>query len=554
MTKDLNKMNDNRSKGGNKSRKRRKNQPIKEEKTIRITKQADFVQREEFHGAEEPMPNVTFREIKRKQKAAQKAAEREREEQERELKRQAEESRSRITLSSSEDNAAENAEDSAARAESSAEQAENVEAETAEKPKKAKKDKKAKKEKAEKSDNTEETEAEEEASNVTDIRAARKKEKNKKRVKKIVAVGIVAVFGASVFATKDLWVPKLEGILDKPHATIINDGKKESGNFPISFDESSVNVIKLLTDSIVRVDDRHIVFYDEAGEEVTDNSHNFANPVVKTSGKRALVYDNGGKSFEVLNKKGELLSKDIDQSILLAEISPDSSVAVVTQTEKYPAVMTVYDSTGAEIFQWCSSARILSISFTENGSGCYISTFSSKGGTLRSVIHYVSFDSTEELMKSQPLETLAVAVSKNDNGDYWVVGDTCFYKLDSSGQILLQYEYPGELKDYSLSGTTASVVFKGIQRKTGTLAIFRSDSDDDKPSNVVYTQSGLPKKMTAYNKKIILLSEDNIEAYDSSGNLLATAAVSSEYIDFAYLNDSVYFLGLREINKIAFDT
>ena len=82
--KDLNKVNDKRSK----SRRRKKNPPTKEEKTIRITKQTDFVQRDEFHGAEEPMPNVTFREIKRQKKAAQKAAEREQEEQ---LRKEAEE-------------------------------------------------------------------------------------------------------------------------------------------------------------------------------------------------------------------------------------------------------------------------------------------------------------------------------------------------------------------------------------------------------------------------------------------------------------------------------
>ena len=38
--KDLNKVNDKRSK----NRQRKKNPPTKEEKTIRITKQADFVQ------------------------------------------------------------------------------------------------------------------------------------------------------------------------------------------------------------------------------------------------------------------------------------------------------------------------------------------------------------------------------------------------------------------------------------------------------------------------------------------------------------------------------
>ena len=94
-------MNDKRSK----SRRRKKNPPTKEEKTIRITKQTDFVQRDEFHGAEEPMPNVTFREIKRQKKAAQKAAEREQEEQLRKEAEEAEESRSRIELTNTEDKA-----------------------------------------------------------------------------------------------------------------------------------------------------------------------------------------------------------------------------------------------------------------------------------------------------------------------------------------------------------------------------------------------------------------------------------------------------------------
>lgn len=63
-----------------------------------------------------------------------------------------------------------------------------------------------------------------------------------------------------VYASRGVWVPKLEGILDRPHATIVNDGKKQSGNFPLTFDESSVNVIKQLSDGIVRVDDRNIAF------------------------------------------------------------------------------------------------------------------------------------------------------------------------------------------------------------------------------------------------------------------------------------------------------
>ena len=60
--------------------------------------------------------------------------------------------------------------------------------------------------------------------------------------------------------------------------------------------------------------------------------------------------------------------------------------------------------------------------------------------------------------------------------------------------------------------------------------------------------------MHSSSNLIILLCENKLNAYDKAGNLLATASVSSDYVDFAYLNDAVYFLDVRELNKIGFKT
>lgn len=95
-------------------------------------------------------------------------------------------------------------------------------------------------------------------SNVTDIRAARQKEKNKKRIKNIIILVIIAAFAAGVYLLRDVWVPKLEGILDYPHDTIVNDGKKKKGNFPISFEESAVSSITHLDNYLVSLDKNHL--------------------------------------------------------------------------------------------------------------------------------------------------------------------------------------------------------------------------------------------------------------------------------------------------------
>lgn len=409
----------------------------------------------------------------------------------------------------------------------------------------AKKGKKTPKEKLPKSNND---------AKVTDIRQIRKQKKQKKRIKKIVVIGILAVFGVSVYVTKNLWVPKLEGILDRPHDTIVNDGKTEKGNFPIQLGDSSVNSITHIDNSMIKVDDNHIVLYNENGTAAETFNHNYADPVVQVAEKRILVYDLGGNSFEVLNKKNQIYEKKIDKPIVMAAIAQNSNVAVVTQTEKYSGNITVYNENGSEIYTWSSGQRILDVQFTKNGDGCYISTFDSVGGQMKSVIHKISFNSTEEVMKSKTLDTLALDISVNDSGDYWIVGDSKFYRLDKDGSVLLEYEYPGEMVSFDAGESSAAIAFKGVQRSSGMVAIFKSESDKNEPDNVLYTNGGLPKKLAVEGKKIILLSAKTIDAYDISGNLLATAAVSSEYTDFTFFNENVYFMGCREINKIVFKT
>lgn len=527
-----------------KRRNSKKKNPSRVEKTIKVVKERDFVQRDDFNNIDDPMPDETYRDIMRKRKQIEKENE--------ELNKavlnddyvDAKENIQRnITLSKSDSNQTDD--DIFYADDDETEDDETVEDDESEK-EKQKKEKKKKK-------NIKKFEKET-SGTVTDIREARKKEKSKKRLKKIILIGVVCIFAAGVYATKELWVPKLEGILDRPHDTIINDGKTLEGNFPITFDENSVNTISYIDNLVLRVDDNHITLYDENGEVTTSFSHNYADPIVKVAGKRMLVYDNGGNNFEILSKKNQIFEKSVDEQILYASIANNSNVAVVTQTEKYASVLTVYDNNGSEIYTWSSNQRVLNVSFTSDGSGCYISTFEASGGSMKSKIHYITFDSTEEIMQSDTLDTLALDVSLNDNDDFWVVGDTKFYKLDNQGKILLEYEYTNELVDYAVSDTCAAVVFNGVQRKSGCLAVFSSDAETSTPDNVLYTEGGSPKKLKINSNRIVLLKANEIQAYDKTGNLLATATVSSEYVDFTFLNENVYFLGYRKINKISFAT
>lgn len=510
MIRDLTRLNNKRGKSAGRSRKI--NKVNKVEKTIRIVKETDFVQRDEFNNADEPMPEVTLRDIRQRKK------EKNQEEKEPERRRV-------ITLSKTlNQNDKDKLEDNVNEEENIPEESEPVK----------------------KSDD--------DIVNITDIRAARKKEKTKKRIKKFIALGIVVVFVGSAYGFRNKWVPKLEGILDKPHKTIVNDGETQKGNFPIELDDNSNVKITGFDNRLMTIDKNHIIMYDESGNEENNISHTYADPIAKTSGKRILLYDNGGNSFEVLTRKNQVYTKTTDNPILVASMASNSNVAVVTTSEKYVSCVTIYDSNGTEIYTWESNQRVMDVTFNDKGTGCYISAFVSEKGSLKSVVHYVKFDSTKEVMKSKKLDTLVLKAMPTNNNCIWVVGDDKFYKLDKNGNIIFEYDYDGELIDYDFSSTTAAVTYKGVVNKTGKLAAFNSDSDKNGPDSVTTIENQIPKKLKIFSNKIMLLSEKDISTYDTSGNKLATANVSIDYQNFTFFNENIYFLGCRDINKISFKT
>ena len=392
------------------------------------------------------------------------------------------------------------------------------------------------------------------APSAEEIREARQREKNKRRIKTAAALLVVAVFAVSAYFTRGYWVPQLESVLNRPKETIVNDGEVKKGNFPLGFDEGSVSSIGSTGSYLLCLDKNQLKFYDENGEETGSFSHNYADPVMKSSDKRVLLYDKGGSSLMVVGRKNEMFSKSVKNRLVMAELADNNYVAAVTSDEKYAGILTVYDGNGREIYKWSSSAAVVSVTFDEGGDGCFVTTYSCRNGQLNSVVRYLTFDQAEPKMQSVSLPVLALQAMENDNGEFWVAGDTAFYRLDKDGNIMSSYEYQGHLKDFSLSRGSAAVALSGIKRRSSELLIFDSNSDSAEPDHNVCTTDGEPERVKISGSKIVLLKARSINCYDSYGNLTATAECSSDYIDFVYFGDNVYFCDLREVNKISFTT
>lgn len=384
----------------------------------------------------------------------------------------------------------------------------------------------------------------------TDLRTARKKHKRKKQLKALIAAFVLLIIAAVIFLTRNMWVPKLKGIFEKPHGLIVNDGELAAGNFPLMLSENGTARLFAIDNEFAVVDDSAVRFYNIAGEQEMLIQHTLAHPAAVVDDKRLLVYESGGSNFEVIGFKGEIYSKKLENNILLATMKNDI-VAVVTSTDKYDAYLTVYNSDGDEIYKWAANKRILSLDIKEDGDGCYISTFTSVDGQTVSQVTELDFSSDNAALTSKELDTLVLSVMGTDTGKIWAIGNTKLFTLDNAGNVLSEYEYRGELSAFCANEKVCAVACKGMTRGTSELMIAHCDSNEI--TGTASIDTGDVKSLECMEEDIFMLSEHSAECYDKGGELVATAGVSNDYVDFVYLEESLIFIGYREINKISFD-
>lgn len=384
----------------------------------------------------------------------------------------------------------------------------------------------------------------------TDMRKLRRKRRTKRWIKNVSFILAVFIVAGLVYLSRDAWIAYFDGILDRARATnsaVMNDGTLASGNYPIDISKKTNTRIGKIQRYWTLFADTTFYVYDSSGSIVYSAQASYSNPIVEESDKRTLVYDQGGYNFMVAGPRKEIYSKRLGEQILLGVVGADGSVAIVTQNEKYASYLTVYDKNGSEIYHWADGSMITAVAMNQNGSGCLVSGTYARGGTYRSTVTRLAFDSTEVAMQTQSFETLGFAVSYCDGG-YWLLGHDRLLKLSEDGSVAFTYEYDYDLLDYSLSDKLAALEFEGVGGSGGRISIVQAESGS------VYDalQESEPNDIYCTESAVYICYDTKIDAVDREGTLLATAPCDTVYRSFAVLSGEIYLLGYRTVDKIDF--
>ena len=273
--------------------------------------------------------------------------------------------------------------------------------------------------------------------------------------------------------------------------------------------------------------------------------------------KKALLYDLGGKSFSLYSKYKNVYSKTSDDPILIARVGSNDTAAVVTKSDKYPSALMVYDSSGKNIFNYRSVARIIDVTFNADSSGCYITTIGVSDGLMVSNILYYRFDHIDRDEMNNPvpvwetdkLQTLALSVKLFGENNIIVFGDSLCAYYDTNGVFINSYVYKRKLVDYSSDGSLAALIFSNEERRTSELVTI--SCADGTVSEKTLDREALNIQVSG--DTVYVQTKNGIESRTAAGDIISSAELDSDYEGFLRMGKYVYLLGYDEINRIDYN-
>ena len=394
---------------------------------------------------------------------------------------------------------------------------------------------------------------------VTDIsmlRERRKKKKVERFLKKLIIILAVAAAIMAVVFTKDLWYPKLDGILTKIPAPE-NTAELAEGYFPLSIEGGASYQLLAVDNCLALADDSHFFVHNADGKIISSAQHTYSNPVITAGNKKILLYDLGGKSFALYSKYKNVYSKTTDDPILIARLGSSDAAAVVTKSDKYPSVLMVYDGTGKNIFNYRSVSRIIDVTFNPDSSGCYITTIGVSGGFIVSKMLYYRFDRIDynemgdpvPVWETENIETLALSVRLFGDDNIILIGDRMCAYYDMNGLLIDSYEYKRQLADYSADGSVAAMIFTNAERRSSELVTI--DCTTGKITEKPLDYESLNVQVSG--NTVYIQSRNGIESFTAAGERLSSVELDTDYDNFCRMGGYVYLLGYDEINRINYN-
>ncbi len=302
------------------------------------------------------------------------------------------------------------------------------------------------------------------------------------------------------------------------------DAQESNGEIPVS-DDPTMSAVKFKDGIAVSTSDRLRVF-DRSGIEFYSSKLVMADPIIRTTDKRIMIFDRGGKTLGVYTSFACIGEIKTDHEIINASINEKGYIAAATQSDGYKSMVTLYNANLAEKYKYYSAdGYILNTAVYGSGKQIACSALLAGGNKCRITAYNTS---SEEPLCSIILNSCFVYDLEYIAKDKVIaVTDTGWYLINTSENAVIDTSaYSGaSLSCFGKEGTKGVFVFSDNgNRSTVTVCDFIAGTESQ------FSVNGAVQSIALDEGEMALYASGKLLCCDMAGTEIFTKEIAARKI------------------------
>lgn len=373
-------------------------------------------------------------------------------------------------------------------------------------------------------------------------RKARKIAKNQRNQKIIWIILIVIIIVIAIMKISEIdFVALKDKLTDENGKFSISSLLADDQKFPFSLDASDDIIFTSVGDQLAVLNDESYTVIDSSNAKMQyRDNHGYANPIMKTNGDYAVIYDQGAHRYRLDSSSKNIYDDKIDNTILCADTSASGVVVLATTSDNAKSEIVVYSKSLKEKMKYdVPYGYVTSVAIDDGANRIAFAVVNSENAKLKTTVYTMSMND-EKPRASFSYESSTVFDLHFASSDLYVVGSD-FLSIISSLKKENKIFEQGKINTVSYCYNQSDELVVVFSEYTG--------SNTDK---VVYiTSSGkikteidtgvIVKDVTASKSKISILTSDSIITYNTSkGEEINKIEVDDSYTSIVQMSSNVF--------------
>lgn len=290
---------------------------------------------------------------------------------------------------------------------------------------------------------------------------------------------------------------------------------KEHARLPIRYNPDPMNQFASFGEGMAICSSSTLSIYSASGRLTCNEAIQYRNPIMVSSAKYVLLYDEGTGSYSLYNSFAKVHSDTIDKPIRSAVLSDNGYYALVTSSDEYTSAVEVYNSRFSLISRYNKNAYVYCVDISDDDL-LIVTAESELGVSDFSVEVLISkINDPDNKFEFRTSSQLPLGCNITSEGFITVFSDSVLF-LDKSGDMMGSYDFEkNTLYDYAFSETNCIILLKPEMFEVAyELICFNQDSSVQYRNNFFETVFDIASS----DKISYVLSEDNLYYFDENSN------------------------------------